>query len=505
MIQEKRTVIVGVVLMVTISLFTGAIVATAAAESENVTISTVTVSPDNPAPDEPFEVTATIENLEGGSGSVDITDVFIRDSTGFPEYERVEDVGSIGEGQAMQVPLQLSLSESKNLMVHVRGRTDAGELVRLSYPLYASIEVIDDVQVSIASSEPVVGGDTPINVTVANGDSEAIVNVDLGLTTDSGTVTDARTVSASIGANSERRYPYSVSFDEAGDQSLEAVLTYDTADGYERTIQESISIDVESLIDDVELTASTETRNGSNVLVTTITNFGNLPIQDIQIRAQAEGQVIDREAISSVPPFSSTVIELDVSDVSPGEGDVVGSYEIGDTEQTVTQPVTFEREPDADIVLTGVEIVESGNTLTLRGDASNVGESDASGVLVSVVPDDGITPISPSKQYFVGGVDGSEFGTFELTAATTGNVSSIPVSVEYSDDGDRVTRIVDLNLSSSAATAETNDQGAEESSNQDARGPFSMLGEIPWAAIGTGLVGISAVIGGVLLWRRREP
>ncbi len=505
MIKGKQTVSVGIVILLTASIVTGGIATSAAAGSENVRISNVTISPDTPAPGEPFEVTATIENLEGGSGSVDITDIYIRDSTGLPEYERVDNAGSVGEGQSMEVPLQLSVSNSKNLRVHVRGRTDAGELVQLSYPLYVSVEEVDDVQVSIASSETVLGGDTPVNVTVANGDSEAISNVELGLSADSGTVTDGRKVSASIGANSDRQYTYSVTFDETGEQTLDAELTYTTADGYERTIRDSVSIDVETLTDDVSLTANTETRDGANVLVTTLTNFGNLPIQDVQIRAQAEGQVIDREAISSLEPFSSTVVELDVSGVPPGEGEGVVIYEVGETEQTLTQPLTFDSEPEAEIVLTGVEILQSGNTLTLRGDASNVGESDAGGVLVSVVPNKGITPISPSKKYFVGGVDGSEFGTFELTAQTTGNVSSIPVSVEYTDDGDRVSQIVDLDLASSSATAQANNRGAEEPTNQQgARSPFSMLNEIPWALIGIGLVGISAVIGGVFLWRRNE-
>ena len=502
MIQRKRAVVVGIVVLGIVSLLTGAIVTSAVAESENVTVSSVTTSPDTPAPGETFQVTTTIQNLEGGNGSVEITDVYIRDSTGLPEYERVEDVGSIGDGQSMDVRLQLSLDQSKNLRVHVRGRTDAGELVKVSYPLYVDVEEVDDVQLSITDGEAIVGKETPTTVTVVNGGSQAISNVELRLGSDSATVTDARRVSAAIGTTDERKYGYSVTFDEPGTHTLEAELSYTTGDGYERTIRESAMVDVDPLEDDTALSARTETRGGENVLVTTLTNFGNLPLQDVQIGVKAEGNVIDRNASPDIEPYTSSVVELDVSGVSSEAGEVVASYQIGETEQTVTRPVAFESEPEADIVLTGVEVRRSGNALTLRGDASNVGESAANGVLVSVVPDTGVTPISPSKKYFVGGVDASEFGTFELTAQTTENVSSVPVSIEYIDDGERVSRIVDLDIDNGAALAETDGQATADSAQQEGRGPFSMLNEIPWAPIGIGLLGTIVLLGGGYLWRR---
>lgn len=502
---RKSLVSIAIVVLLTASIATGGIVTSGAADSENVKISTVTVSPDTPAPDESFEVTVTIENLVGGSGSVDVTDVYIRESSGLPEYERVENLGSIGEGQSMNVPLQLSVSESKNLRVHMRGRTDTGELVQLSYPLYVTVDDTEDVQISIDDRETVVGGDTPVTVTVANGEPDPITNVELELSTGSGTITDARQVSAKVGAQSTRQFQYSVTFDEPGEQPLDAVLNYTTADRYKRSVRESVSVDVEALTDDVSLNARTETRDGSNVLVTTVTNFGNLPVRDVQIRAQVDDRAIDRAAISALEPYSSKVVELDVADVSPGSGEVVGSYEVGETEGTRTQAITFESEPAAEIVLTGVEILESGSTLTLRGDASNVGDSDAGGVLVSVVSNGNVTPVSPSKQYFVGAVDGSEFGTFELTARTTGNVSSIPVEVEYTDHGDRVSRIVDIAVAGSAVTADpSNPSDGEQVAEQGTRSPFSMLNQIPWALIGIGLVAIVAAIGGVYRWRQKK-
>ncbi|MBS3761053.1 MAG: hypothetical protein KGY43_06265 [Halodesulfurarchaeum sp.] len=505
MTNRKVPVVISLVGLLVASLATGGIVSIGAAASETVTIGGVAVSPEDPAPGEPFDVTVTIDNLEGGSGAVDVTDVYVRDSSGLPEYERVENLGSIGEGQSMEVPLQLSLADSKNLRVHVRGRTDAGSLVKLSYPLYVSVEEPDDVQVSIETEDPVVGGDTPVDVTVANGDDDAISNVDLELTTEARSVDAARTVRGTIGAHSTWQYSTTVTFNETGSQSVDAVLSYTTREGYDRSIRESQAVDVAALTDDVALATQTEMRNGSNDLVTTLTNFGNLPVEDVQLRAQRNGKVIDRTTAANLEPFASTVVELDAADIAPGDGEVIANYEIGGTDRTVSRNITFESEPAAEIVLTGVEVQQTGETVLLRGDASNIGDADAGGVLVSVGTDKRVTPVSPSKQYFVGAVDRSEFGTFELTARTTDNVSSIPVTLEYTDDGERVSNTVDLALTGESAPSQSSAANvADSSQSQGGQSPFAMLGQIPWGLIGLGIAGISVAIGGVAFWRRRE-
>lgn len=501
--QRKSTAVVSIAILLIGSVVTGAIVTTAEAESENVKIADITISPETPTPGEPFQVTAVIENLQGGGESVEITDVYIRDATGLPEYERVENLGTIGDGQSMEVPFELSVGESKNLRVHVVGRTDADELVKLSYPLYVNVEELDDVHLSMSTGEATAGGDTPVNVTVVNGGSQEISNVEIGLGSDSGTVTDARRVSASVGRSSERLYGYTITFGQPGNQTIEATASYETPAGYERTIRETITVEVDPLVDDTYLTARTETRGSENILVTRLTNFGNLPIEDVQIGVQDTGDMIDRSASPDIQPYSSTIVELNLSGVASDDGEVVASYTVGEHRQTITQPVTFEREPEAEIELTSVEVIRSGNTLTLRGDASNIGESYANGVLVSIIPSEGVKPISPSKKYFVGGIEASEFGTFELTARTTSNVSVVPVRVEYSDDGERISEVVDLDTDTDTVTAQSDVQAADGSGQQETRGPFSMLTEIPWKMIGLGLIGtIVLIVGAVYLWRR---
>lgn len=475
-----------------------------AAGNENLKISNVAISPSTPAPNEEFEVTTTIENAEGGADSIEITDLYIRDASGLPTHVRVENLGSIGDGRSMDVPLQMSFGNSKDLRIHVVARTDDGENIHLEYPLYVETEEIDDAQLSLSAGDAVVGGDTPVNVTVANGDSNPISNVELTLAGDSSTVSDKRRVSAAIDAGIDRTFGYSVTFDEPGLQQLEATLSYQTGEGYDRTINESVTVKVDELTDDVELAVRAEQTESENTIRATLTNFGNLPLDDAQTYAQVDGRIVDRQAKSDIAPFNSSTVALDVSDEPAGNVTVVSKYDIGNVSSRVEKLTTIDSEPQAEIALTSVELTRSGNTTTLRGDASNVGESDATGVIVGIVSEDEVTPVPPSKEYFVGGVDESEFGTFELTAKITDNAYSLPVRVQYNDDGERRAQIVRLDLNDGAVAAQTGSgaESGESNGNSGTMGPFALLSDIPWKMIGVSLVGIIALISGAYYWRR---
>ncbi len=57
-------------------------------------------------------------------------------------------------------------------------------------------------------------------------------------------------------------------------------------------------------------------------------------------------------------------------------------------------------------------------------------------VIVRVVPADGVEPVPPNREYFVGTVPASDFVSFDLTARVADDVAAVPIEVRYLASGD---------------------------------------------------------------------
>lgn len=412
--MKRSTVsLVVLALAVTLSLAVAGFSGTAAAE-QDLTVTTVNVTPSEPAPGDRVRFTTTINNLQSSNETVQITDVYVRE-VGGNELARVEDLGSIAVGSSMTVPMSFSFDSlgEKDLRVHVVARDSEG-YQRFQYPVQVTVTESSDVQLAINAEDFVAGDQTNVNVTVANGGDTPISNVVLRLGSD-GTVENPRRVSGTIPANTDREYSFQATFDEAGSGTIGASLNYTMSGGITRTVEESVEVEVD------------------------------------QAETTTEGR----------------------------------------------------------IQLTGIETTMSGGTLTIEGDASNVGTTDARSVLVSVQEADGVTPVQPTKEYFIGTVQGSEFGTFQLTANVDSSVSSVPVLVEWTVDDERQSEVVQVAVDRSGGSVEGSQQQAGQPGGNGPGGgppggPFSALGNIDFGFLGLVLV---AVIGtpavAYYLWKRR--
>lgn len=222
-----------------------AVAGVVAADDADVAISGVNVSPDSPSPGNQFTVTANISNLASSNGTVRVTDVYVRVPGGTTEYTRVENPGSITPGNTLSVPLSLSVSETgeRNLRVHVVVETADGDHQRLEYPVLLSVSEPNEALVSVPASEATVDEDTPVNVTVANGDSSAISSVTVRLSGD-GSVNDAKRITGSIEPGADRSFTYDVVFDERGTKKLDATVTFTTSEDVTRTVTDSATFEV---------------------------------------------------------------------------------------------------------------------------------------------------------------------------------------------------------------------------------------------------------------------
>ncbi|WP_241768266.1 hypothetical protein [Haloferax sp. ATB1] len=192
---------------------------------------------------------------------------------------------------------------------------------------------------------------------------------------------------------------------------------------------------------------------------------------------------------------------FDTADLSDQVVQFTATYVVdGETyTSSLSEEIDDESVP-GEIQLTSIETTRSAGTVTIQGDAANVGNTDASSVLLTVKETANVSHGSPSGGYFVGRVEASEFATFDVTAQLSGEPTSVPIEVSYIVDGDRVTTTqqVPLDASGTAPVAggPQSDQGpgSNESSSGGSQLPLPIIGGVL----------VVVVVGGVGIYRWRQ-
>ena len=141
------------------------------------------------------------------------------------------------------------------------------------------------------------------------------------------------------------------------------------------------------------------------------------------------------------------------------------------------------------LVFTGIEIEKAGNKYTISGDLNNFGITDAKNVMVSIDDVEDVEPVQPYANYFIGTLEADDFSSFDLSArVTSGNISAIPVLIEFRDPDNAYTAISqEISLESGSTYSNGEDEG-------------SSLGL--WLIAGIIAIGIVAVIG--YSWKKRR-
>jgi hypothetical protein len=238
---------------------------------------------------------------------------------------------------------------------------------------------------------------------------------------------------------------------------------------------------------------------------TSLTNFGNVPLEEVRIHADAGGETVARKLVSDVPAETTRTVSIGESSLPAGPVTLRARYEAnGETHET-TRIVDFAPTTDGNITLTGIEVIPQGGSVRLAGSASNVGETPVTGAVVSVVGTERVTPVSPAKDYFVGNVPAGEFTSFELTARLAGNrTDTVPIRIDYIADGEQYTRVVDVTITDAATGAPGASRGGPEPDGPPGGGGFLGLGRIDVVGILLRLALVVAAGGGAFYWWRRR-
>jgi len=494
-------------LALTVALVVGAVAvggsAVTTAASSHVAIQSVSVDPTTPRVGEDVTIRTAIRNFESSPSAAEITEITLRQNNRI--VESIDDPGTLGPGGTLELPITTVFETTgrKRLTVWVYGKSEDGDVFNVKYPVTFTVEERDsDVQLSLSSpDEP--STETRVNVTMANGAETNVTNLRLTLSGPNATIDDPERVSATLGRGRERVVTYDVTFDEPGPQPLTATLDYRDADGDGESISTARTFDVEQTDVDAELDAEVVRENGTARIDAALTNFGNVPLERVRIRAESGGETVARKLVPDVPTETTREVSISESSLPAGEVRLHAMYEAAGERSETTATVDFAPTTDGNISLTGIEVIPSGAAIRLVGSASNTGETDVTGAVVAVVGTDRVTPVAPARDYFVGNVPAGEFTSFELTARLAGNrTDTVPIRVSYIADGEQYDRVVEISVAGESAGPGSAGDG---DGSDGPPGGFLGFGRIDVVGIllRLGLV-IALGVGVVYWWQRRR-
>jgi hypothetical protein len=235
-------------------------------------------------------------------------------------------------------------------------------------------------------------------------------------------------------------------------------------------------------------------------------------ITDLLIVPEADGAEISPEESYIGTLKSGSSVQVPFAITPDKETDVTFhvSYQNGDNKHTkdVVLPLVLGNDKTgAQIVVNNIESTNAGSTITLKGDVTNNGLTDAKSVLVTV--DSPATPVNPNPVYAIGNLAPDDFSSFEVSYSQK-IPGTVPIVVTYKDaDGNTFTQRFSFNSNSSGtdvggAGSGGVSSGASSGSAINRRGGMfgsfgSGMNQIPVIPIVIILVAIIAL---VVAWRK---
>ena len=350
--------------------------------------------------------------------------------------------------------------------------------------------------VNVTTDSPVTDDSVIVETTIANLESSdgSLDVTDVYLRTAPGAKTFVRVEEVgALDPGGSVTVPMSATFETAGEKDLTVNVVVKGEDGTIKTYESPLILDVEEPRVRAQLDADADDGQYGTTRLD-VTNAGNVEFTDVRIAASANGTVIDRAYVFDLDPETNRTAVFDTRNVSNERVTFEADFRANDRSHTATHTIDLREREEVlgEMLLTSVETTRTATGVALEGDASNVGGTDAGSVLVEVPDTGGVRPVSPSGRYFVGDVEKGEFATFELTAETPPNASSVPVEISYIAENERVQTTQRIELAGTGGVT----PAAESGSGGNAGG-------LPIVAIGVGLGAIAVLGTGVYVWRRR--
>ena len=382
-----------------------------------------------------------------------------------------------------------------------------------------SIEAASNVYVSNITYSPgsfYPGDEGTVTVKVTNG------NTNTGVVVNHATLYDNEnkfkvtsppfTSSTNIGPGQTQTFVFTVVADGVSEGTFFPIFSLSFRDADSLWHRTSVDIDDTPLQLTVTDRPDTFTSGGKDIVKIQVWNPRESSVRDVTIVPTGDGITTTpmKAYVGELAAGASKEVTFEVTPTTETTLGFTAEYNNGDNEHevAVSMPIAFGADKTgADLVVNNIESSSSGTAMTIKGDVTNNGLTDAKSVIVSVgSPAKGI---NPNPVYAIGNLEPDDFSSFEVTYMAPPSMESLPLIVEYKDvDGNVFTEKYAIDASSGTMAAPGAGQGAPGAAAGQApggqrRGLFGSFGsgmnQVPVTGIVVILVGIIVL---AIAWKK---
>ena len=450
MSRPRALALTALVLVSAVALAAGPV---GGAASSVVAIDTST-SPDRPAPGDTVTISTTVTNPEAATDDYQLRSVEVRETTedNSTLYNESDEETTLSPGESTTRDLAVDIEESgeRTFVLHVQVLS-GGDVLNFERNVTVTAGQNDP---ALALSAGSVGsdGEATFGLAVSNARSNPIRAVTVDVDAPGVQFDEERRVVSQLESGAEATLQYPASGVTPGEKTVTADVSYTTSDGEYRTVTRELTTTVDRVENpgDVSLTGIDVSSTDGGVAITgQANNVGETNVSAVAVSIDdSEYSLGDAQSSAFVGTLgvgASSEFDIDATvpdGVATATIPLTVTYRVGGQQVNRTLTVREDFGASGNITLTGLRIEQTGDRLTVRGSASNLGTANASAVTVAVGDGDAVAPAQSQSSYFVGTVQESDFKSFQVDARLTGDTNetvSVPIEISYRVDGQRIT------------------------------------------------------------------
>lgn len=205
-----------------------------------------------------------------------------------------------------------------------------------------------DLGIAAEVAPAIPGADTTLNLTLSNGLDRAIRQMEVRVAADGATIKDGRRVATGFTSGSQRTFTFGVSRETAGEQPVEVVVSFTTADGIEGQVSETLTttFDAPANPGEVRLTGVSATSQGGELEISaTAANVGSTDVSSVLVSVGEGASVAATDYfVGNVEggDFASFTLTADLAG-NVSTVPVTVSYVVDDVRRSTTTEVRVER------------------------------------------------------------------------------------------------------------------------------------------------------------------
>lgn len=375
----KRVASIALAALLVASAVTVAVTPAAATASGAFITVDVEATPDPAQPGSEVTVSTTVENVKGDGDQYKLQRVELQKTReGSDDEIDSKNPGTfVGDGETLTVNLTEEFDDTGEYdrYVHLKFFSYNGRLVEMVRPVTVTVEQSHPAT-SLSADEASSAGKADLSMTVANGLANEVRGVTVELRSDDVTIMEDRHVVSSLQPGNEAVIEVPVRDVTAGKKTVEADMTYLTANGESRSVTRTLSTSVEEAGQpaDIDLTGLRVTQDGEEVVVRgSASNVGSTNASSVKVA------VADGENVAPAQNQASFFVgEVESSDYSSFE---VHAALTTDTNETVTVPLEVSYSDDGERITETVDVEYTPTTV----DEATAKQSSTGPVLPAVV------------------------------------------------------------------------------------------------------------------------